>query len=89
MTLLICQNASTERWPQPSTWYHSSAVGERRDQRRVVDRDDRRVEHVAGRQRVADLEQVAAAEARGPAGAPVRRARPEVDEVDRLAVASR
>ena len=27
MTLLICQNASTDRCPQPSTWYHSSRDG--------------------------------------------------------------
>ena len=56
---------------------------ERRDQRRVVDGDDRRVEHVAGRQRVADLEQADAAEPRRTRH-PVDEAGSGVDEVDRL-----
>ena len=83
MTLLICQNASTERWPQPSTWYHSSRVGEGRDQRRVVDRDDGRVEHVAGRSGSRIWSRRVP---RNPRRArhPVDEPGPEVDEVDRL-----
>ena len=51
---------------------------EARDERRVVDRHDRRVEHVARRQRIADLEQVVAAEPAGAGdvvGLPVPRSR--------------
>ena len=81
MTLLDCQNASTDRWPQPSAWYHSVAPGDRGEQRRVVGGHDRRAERVARRVRLADLEQRARRGTRAPAGTRWTSPVTEVDEV--------